>query len=158
MVFPPDALADNGSQPALSLLFEMIMDPRHSEEEKVAWMRDAILRHRQAPDVLQMADALLKGALAPELKTELVAALFTYDLVRRLEMVPERRRRGELERALAQAVADPAGGLRPFYVDADLVDPDWAPAADLLDLIEVGGAVLEPLPAREPLVFRVAVP
>lgn len=73
-----DALADNGSEPAVRLLEEMLADSAHDEQDRVAWMRDPVLRHRDNTVVLEACWRLLQSDLSPELKNELVAALFDY--------------------------------------------------------------------------------
>lgn len=73
-----DALADNGSEPAVKLLEEMLGDAAQSEQDRVAWMRDPLLRHRDNVVVLAASERLLQGSLSPTLKNDLVAALFDY--------------------------------------------------------------------------------
>ena len=73
-----DALAANGSAPALDLLRGHFLDPGHSEEEKVLWMRDAVLRHRADLGMLELSEALLRGGLPAPLQHDLVVALFDY--------------------------------------------------------------------------------
>lgn len=42
----PDALADNGSVPAIALLEEQLLEVARPAEDKRLWMRDAVIRHR----------------------------------------------------------------------------------------------------------------
>lgn len=72
------ALADNYSEPALALFEQMITEPGHDAEDKVAWMRDGILRNRYQPTILAMSERMLTKSLSPALREDLVAALFDY--------------------------------------------------------------------------------
>lgn len=73
-----DALADNLSEPALKLLESRVIDPRYSREFRVAWMRDAILRHRTDLAMLQTCEHMLTTTLPVAMRPELVEALFDY--------------------------------------------------------------------------------
>jgi hypothetical protein len=73
-----DALADNGSEPALTLLGSKLADARLDREDRISWMRDAVLRHRTDPATLRMCRRLLSGNLAAALQPFLVEALFDY--------------------------------------------------------------------------------
>jgi hypothetical protein len=73
------ALVDNGSEPALALLEEKMVDPAHGDDDKVSWMRTDILRHRNDLPLLQVCERLLKGTkLRKNLRPLLVEALFDY--------------------------------------------------------------------------------
>jgi len=72
------ALGENGSAPALALLEEILSDPAQDPDEKVAWMHDAVLVHRNSPEMLAMAERLLGGGLDPALRPDLVESLFDY--------------------------------------------------------------------------------
>lgn len=72
------ALARNGSEPALALLQKRLADPRFEEEVRIAWMRGAVLEHRNDVPMLYMCGRLLSNGLEPELRTRLVEALFDY--------------------------------------------------------------------------------
>lgn len=73
-----DALADNGSEPAISLFEKKMSTPGFEPEELVAWMRDPILRHRNDPLMLKACQRLLVGGLPEEIRTDLVEALYDY--------------------------------------------------------------------------------
>ncbi|HJT88031.1 MAG TPA: hypothetical protein VJ732_09245 [Bryobacteraceae bacterium] len=73
-----DALADNSSQPALALLEKRLADPRYDPDEKVAWMRDPVLRHRGDLEMLRICERLLAGRLPAALRPDLVEALCDY--------------------------------------------------------------------------------
>lgn len=73
-----DALADNLSEPALALLEKKFADPRFEEEDKIAWMRDPVLRHRADVRMLRTCERMLAGSLPPALRPELVEALCDY--------------------------------------------------------------------------------
>jgi hypothetical protein len=73
-----DALADNGSEPALALLSTKLTDARIDREDRIAWMRDAVLRHRDGAGMLNMCERILTGSLAADLRPFLVEALFDY--------------------------------------------------------------------------------
>jgi hypothetical protein len=73
-----DALAANGSTPALGLLRELFVNPAYPEEWKIAWMRDGVLLHRHEENMLSMCDSLLRSEWNQEFKLRLVEALFDY--------------------------------------------------------------------------------
>jgi hypothetical protein len=73
-------LADNGSPNALALLERKMADPNLEDEDKVSWMRDPILRHRNEPPMLQMCGRLLSAGLPAEIRPQLVEALVDYRL------------------------------------------------------------------------------
>ena len=73
-----DAVADNGTEPAVKLLEEHLKSKAHDEQDRVAWMRDAILRNRDNPVVLAASQRLIRQGLNPALQNSLVAALFDY--------------------------------------------------------------------------------
>lgn len=71
-------LADNGSPNALTLLERKMADPKLEAEDKVSWMRDPILRHRNDVPMLETCARLLAGALPADLRPQLVEALCDY--------------------------------------------------------------------------------
>jgi len=73
-----DAIPDNATEPAMPLLERIMTDPAQDPDERVAWMRDGILRNRDKLPILAACDRMLKGALEPALKLKLVAALFDH--------------------------------------------------------------------------------
>lgn len=72
------ALADNGSEPAIALFEEILLDPRHPDREKLLWMRDPILRHRTETLMLRMCDRLVRSSLDLELRLHLLDAITDY--------------------------------------------------------------------------------
>jgi hypothetical protein len=72
------ALVDNGSVPAIELLEKKLSAPQFEDDERIWWMRTAILTHRQDVLVLKACRRLLEKALPPSLQQELVAVLFDY--------------------------------------------------------------------------------
>ena len=73
-----DAMADNGTEPAIALFEEVMASPAHNHDNKILWMRDPILRHRDNPVVLLMCERLLLQSLAVEIRPHLVSALFEH--------------------------------------------------------------------------------
>jgi hypothetical protein len=72
------ALADNGSPPALELLEQKMADPQLEPTDKVAWIRDPILVHRNEPAMLESCERMLATGLPPDLRPSLVEGLFDY--------------------------------------------------------------------------------
>jgi hypothetical protein len=72
------ALVDNGSKPAIALLERKMVDPGHSRDAKISWMRSDILRHRNDLPLLQGCTRLLRGKLSKSLRPLLVEVLFDY--------------------------------------------------------------------------------
>ncbi len=72
------ALTRNGTEPAIALLEKKLVDPAFEEEERVWWMRTAILTRRNDLGLLRACQRLLKGNLPEGLRPELVAVLFDY--------------------------------------------------------------------------------
>lgn len=73
-----DAMADNGTEPAIALFEEVMATPAHTHDNKILWMRDPILRHRDNPIMLLMCERLLTQSLAVEIRPHLVSALFEH--------------------------------------------------------------------------------
>jgi hypothetical protein len=73
-----NAMADNGSPPAMELFEAMMAEPTHEPENKRAWMRDPILRNRYNPSVLEACERMVTKSLPAPLRGDLVAALFDY--------------------------------------------------------------------------------
>jgi hypothetical protein len=73
-----DVLADNGSTPALGLLIRKIYDAEIEDEDKIAWFRGSILRHRNDELMLQACRSMLRRGLPDGLDPYLVEALFDY--------------------------------------------------------------------------------
>jgi hypothetical protein len=72
------ALCDNGTPNALDLLAERMADPAYEDEDKISWMRDPVLRHRNERPLLEKCATWLKATLAEPLRRYLVEALFDY--------------------------------------------------------------------------------
>ncbi len=77
--FTVDALCNNGSEPAINLLEQILTDPDHDFDFKILWMRDSILKHRNDLPLLQACYRLLTTGLPADLKPYLVEALFDHD-------------------------------------------------------------------------------
>ena len=71
-------LCDNGSPNALTLMERKMADPNLDAEDKISWMRDPILRHRNELPMLESCARLLAGPLPAELRPYLVEALCDY--------------------------------------------------------------------------------
>jgi hypothetical protein len=72
------ALCDNGSEPALALLEEVLVHPQHDPEEKVVWMRDPLLRHRNEVPLLSCCERMITRSLPEEQRPDLLEALCDY--------------------------------------------------------------------------------
>jgi len=72
------AMADNGSQPAIDLLEKKFAAQGFEPDEKIWWMRTAVLIHRHDVPLLKACQRLLTGPLSEDLRPELVAVLFDY--------------------------------------------------------------------------------
>jgi hypothetical protein len=71
-------LLDNGSPPAVELFKGKMVDPSHDDDNKVAWLRTRVLRHRNDLPLLIVCEQLLQGKLAEHLQPHLVDVLFDY--------------------------------------------------------------------------------
>jgi hypothetical protein len=69
------ALADNGTPPAINILRAKLLDPVHPDEDKVVWMRTAILAHRTDAPLLRGMQPLVQGGLPDPLRLALIEAL-----------------------------------------------------------------------------------
>ncbi len=76
--FTIDALCENGSAPAVALLEKRLLDAQIEPEQKIAWMHDAILRHRHNASLLAGLDRILTTTLPKALRAPLVESLFDY--------------------------------------------------------------------------------
>lgn len=76
--FTIDALCENGSAPAVALLEKRLLDAQIEPEQKIAWMHDAILRHRHNASLLVGLDRILTTTLPKALRAPLVESLFDY--------------------------------------------------------------------------------
>lgn len=72
------ALTKNGCLPAIDLLEKKFCAPGFEDDERIWWMRTAILTHRQDVLVLKACSRLLGKTLPESLRPELVAVLFDY--------------------------------------------------------------------------------
>ena len=73
-----DALAANGSAPAMALFEKKMADPKHEDDDKIGWMRSSILVHRDDVLLLRSCARMLAGVLPAELRPELIEVLFDY--------------------------------------------------------------------------------
>lgn len=73
-----DALADNGTEPAVALLEKSLADLAHDPQDRIAWMRDPVLRNRDNAVILAACERLVRGGLEEPLREDLVAALFDH--------------------------------------------------------------------------------
>jgi hypothetical protein len=73
-----EAVVENGSEPAISLLEKKMSDPKHEEEDKLHWMRSSILTHRNDLILLQACECILGASLSENLRISLVEVLFDY--------------------------------------------------------------------------------
>ncbi len=73
-----DALCDNGSEPAVDLFEKKLIGKAYEEEERIAWMRDPLLRHRNDVPLLKVCKRMITASLEPPLKPFLVESLFDY--------------------------------------------------------------------------------
>ena len=74
-----DMLCENGSDPAMALLETKLLDPDQEPEYKVAWIRDAMLRHRNDEPLLRASERMIAHTLPIDLRLVLLEALCTYD-------------------------------------------------------------------------------
>jgi len=129
-----DALADNGSPNALTLLQQKLADPQIDPDFKVMWMRDPILRHRNEYAMLETCGRMLAGGIPPEFAPDLVEALCDYrrDWYLSCEppVAPPRQAMSSESRNLLQAIANYA--LQNISLHAHQV------AAVHMALIEIG--------------------
>jgi len=71
-------LADNGSPPALDLLYDMLVDETVDLEERVECIRVTILHRRTRIGILQMAARLLADCADPTIVTAVIESVFDY--------------------------------------------------------------------------------
>jgi hypothetical protein len=72
------ALVENGSPPALQLFVTKLLDPAHELADKLEWLYQDVLPHRQDLELLRACrDALARG-LGPPLDLTLVQVFFDY--------------------------------------------------------------------------------
>jgi hypothetical protein len=74
-----DMLCQNGSDPALALLEQKLLDPLQEREYKVAWIRDNMLRHRNDEPLLRASERMITQTLPADLRLVLLEALCAYD-------------------------------------------------------------------------------
>lgn len=72
------AMVMNGSNPAIELFEKKMLDAKHSDMDKIDWMRYMILPHRHDLPLLKCCERLLEGTLPDSLRMPLVEALFDY--------------------------------------------------------------------------------
>jgi hypothetical protein len=105
-------LADNGSPNALILLERKMADPNLEADDKISWMRDPILRHRNEVPMLETCARMLGGSLPADLRPRLVEALCDYRIEWYLSceppVPPPRHAMSEQARALLGAICNRA--------------------------------------------------
>jgi len=74
-----DMLCENASEPAMVLLEKKLLDPGQEPEYKAIWIRDSMLRNRNAPFLLSASERMISKTLPPDLRLLLLEALCTYD-------------------------------------------------------------------------------
>jgi hypothetical protein len=72
------ALVDNDTEASIGVLEQKLADPRFEPDEKRAWLRLEVIRHRNSPHVLRAADRLVRAGRDPVLRMDLVEVLFDY--------------------------------------------------------------------------------
>ncbi|WP_347988696.1 hypothetical protein [Methylomonas sp. AM2-LC] len=72
------ALLSNGSQPAVILFTQMLMDEGIPLEQKIAWLHDSVLQHRRNPTLVAHLAQLMSGKLPPNLRLPVLESLFDY--------------------------------------------------------------------------------
>ena len=72
------AAIENGSPPALALFVDKLLDPAFSDDDKLEWLRQEVLPHRQDVEVLRACREALARGLAPPLALALVQVIFDY--------------------------------------------------------------------------------
>jgi hypothetical protein len=73
------AAVANGSQPALDLFVAKLLDPAHDETDKLEWLRQDVLPHRQDLGVVRAGREALARGLSPPLDLALVQVFFDYN-------------------------------------------------------------------------------
>jgi hypothetical protein len=100
-----EAIIENGSEPALTLLEQKMLDPRQMEQDIIAWMHTNILIHRNDLPLLRSCERMLAGGLPEKLRLALGDVLFDYRPTEwfpdNIEIRPPDRRQAGSE-ALAQ--------------------------------------------------------
>jgi hypothetical protein len=76
--FVIDALIENGSETAIALFEKRMAATDLPPELKIAWMHDAVLRHRHDPTLLRACQRLLTKSLPASLRVNLVESLFDH--------------------------------------------------------------------------------
>lgn len=72
------ALIENGSPPALELFVTKLLDSAHPEDDRLEWLRQNVLPHRQNVDLLRACRQALARGLEPPLDLVLVQVIFDY--------------------------------------------------------------------------------
>ena len=114
-----DCVADNGTEPAVALLEVELKNTTQDEQDRVAWMRDAILRNRDNTVVLSASERLVKEGLPEHLRGHLVAALFDYRETWYLACDPPEPPEWPLFRADAKAILVRIGEHALEHVELD---------------------------------------
>lgn len=72
------AIFENGSQPAIDLFEQKMLDPDFEIEAKIAWLRGDLLPHRNELPVVVVCERLLTAKIDDELKQRIVEALYDF--------------------------------------------------------------------------------
>jgi hypothetical protein len=72
------ALTNNGTEQAIALLEKKLAAPGFEQDERIWWMRTAILTHRHDVPLLKACQRLLTSGLPEASRSRLVAVLFDY--------------------------------------------------------------------------------
>jgi len=73
-----EALCENATPPAVTLLETKLQDARFEVEDRINWLHSSVLTHRNTPSLIQMADRLLDTKIPSDLKIALVDTFFDY--------------------------------------------------------------------------------
>lgn len=124
--FVIEALCRNGSPPAIQLLETIFTSGDYSEQMKVLWMRDPVLRHRNDESLLTMCGRLLVSPLSPDLKVVMVMALIDHDPEvwyppDHLPKPPPRSQASDTAKQALLSILKQAGQMREMTVDQKLL-------------------------------------
>jgi hypothetical protein len=110
------ALVENRTPPAIEVLENKLSDEKHPDEDKLYWMRNFILPHRDDLILLRSFEKLLSGRLPARLRPALVEIIFDYKPQEwyppaDIANPPDRSKIGGRERELLIRIAEISLGL-----------------------------------------------